>query len=633
MFLLNTAGSFPSLSGRRWIVLLFARSPREVVFRISSQLSREFADRILLSHGLASVVLVLDDPAAVQLVRGACTEACTAIEVWPVESGTLLREGVQILDTSELTRPAPEPVSFDSLPYEAAAQVRQFNANLAMAWLRATRYAPAYESLLLFYHEVAAQASAGLQACNVQSGGTSAHRAELGREYFYRISGLVEMNAALSFLYSQALGSSPSVLDGAFPVAEYSLLGIGSVSLGVWRLYTHMSSVIGDASVPQKIMSSYASAAPFEPFVNRLYFNASDWDEHPAGVHNLPVPADDPTDRRYHTIYFSSRGGFHETLHTISVSWQCIHASALREWNLLTLSHEYLHAHVRDVLDAIIDLADEADLQALADAYAGRTAPATARRAMQLALVSAISEISTARGIAEEALHRDYVAEKIPLTITPDQIRKLHDYSWWYVNEIVVHVLDFLYFYNGQPGVYLSSLWNSWSLVPKVSHNLGHYVQRTICALASGTPCGKPEVAVFPEVCQQLEDEFRHIIDATGGAAVVVEQALEYLTSGEGRDRLKIEFTANLYVVRLTRAFFYDKTIHANLVRDTQSSVDDEGRIRYGLQPGDFEAFRIQSPVAFLRHRFETIAHRDAARDAEFASLWHSLLLIEEEMR
>jgi len=53
-------------------------------------------------------------------------------------------------------------------------------------------------------------------------------------------------------------------------------------------------------------------------------------------------------------VYFSSRWGFHQTVQSVSVSWQCINGNAALDWNLLTLSHEFLHAHLRELLDELL---------------------------------------------------------------------------------------------------------------------------------------------------------------------------------------------------------------------------------------------------------------------------------------
>ena len=59
------------------------------------------------------------------------------------------------------------------------------------------------------------------------------------------------------------------------------------------------------------------------------------------------------------------------------------------------------------------------------------------------------------------------------------------------INEIVVHALDFKYFYNANRELYVDYLWESWATVPSVLANPEHYLLRTF-AVISTTQHGSP---------------------------------------------------------------------------------------------------------------------------------------------
>ncbi|MDO8723253.1 MAG: hypothetical protein Q7J31_13670, partial [Syntrophales bacterium] len=63
--------------------------------------------------------------------------------------------------------------------------------------------------------------------------------------------------------------------------------------------------------------------------------------------------------------YFSGRLGFRETEHTISAAVQSLEAGSDLEWSLLTVTHELLHGHVRNLITVLFqgDLKTEPEKQ------------------------------------------------------------------------------------------------------------------------------------------------------------------------------------------------------------------------------------------------------------------------------
>jgi hypothetical protein len=116
------------------------------------------------------------------------------------------------------------------------------------------------------------------------------------------------------------------------------------------------------------------------------------WESSPVRLNNLDPPADE-VHGRLHVLHFSSRYGFHETMNTMSASWQCVYASASRDWNLLTLSHEFLHAHVREIIALVFhDLSYGDIVRILAEDN-----PANAGEAMAAVIVGAMHHAKRVR--------------------------------------------------------------------------------------------------------------------------------------------------------------------------------------------------------------------------------------------
>ena len=198
-----------------------------------------------------------------------------------------------------------------------------------------------------------------------------------------------------------------------------------------------------------------------------------------------------------------------------------------------------------------------------------------------------------------------------------------------YFQELVVHVLDLLYTFGGDVNRYLAAIWQSWSTVPSVTERIHDYLLRSLCALAAESAMpDRDEKPVFAAVHQQA-GEILEIVHEDFSSPVIAE-ALAYLRSDIGEARLRAEFSQAYYVTRLTKTFFFDPDVAAELRRDPLASVADGSDRQYVFEPGDYPDGKVESPLAFLSDRF---GHETAAADdgLEFASTWHLLLLVDPE--
>ena len=602
------------LDGASALLLCFADSPSALLRAIQNQLPRQYRSRTLISYGLASV-LVAGDIDEIRALEAGHRDLIAASELWPLSGGKLA-----LGDVERRVRPAQavvlEPIERNDLPYDAACQVRQLNVSLEMAIHRASVFTP---ELVAAFTSISAAASDLVDA--LPAAGDDWTVDDVSKHHYY-LSRLLEINAGLAMVISQTLGGVPPVLNSEYPVGEYGLLGIGTATRALWSFYHHLRSCFVQANHAHRLRVNGASVVPFDPFLRLRDLDYTKWKDAPGRLPALPNA--EPRAAAPHLLHFSSRFGFHETAYTLGASWQSLHASSSREWHLLTVTHEYIHSQVRHITAAIYP--SKPDWARLSALYRGAE-PQNALESMQIALIGAMARYAAAREASASVGGEWLVLESDGFIQdpTPEQLSDLLAYELRYLQEIVVHVLDFLYTFHGQSSTYLAAIWQSWSTVPSVTERIHDYLLRCLCALAadavmpeqSSTDVFKAVLALATEDLRNLAADFR---------SPVVDQAVAYLEDTDGRERLEIEFSQAYYIARFTREFLYDPAIATALSKDDLAALGGQGGPVYVFEPGEYPDDTIGSPLAFLSDRFRG-EEKTAGPELEFASLWQLVLL------
>lgn len=614
-------GSPAMLSESGTIAFLYARSASVLGARVVNDLPAEVRDACYLTHGHAAFVVFLDGQQAAADLLERLGDDVAAWELWPYERGEVAGAAIRW----RAPEPAPgwptlESVRSADIGYESGAQIRQFNANLAVLSGILAVYAPEMLELPVWLHESVTDMAKQLVELQETTDET-ALRAGVALE-----SVLIETNAVLTLFCSQIGSGTVPITASTFAVGEYSLLGIGGMCRAAWRLYDHLNKTFAQFGHADTVHQSYTFGAAFDVFAPSQRSDFSAWANSPVNLARLPSTTSD-SKARYHIPYFSSRWGFHEALHSISISWQCLHASATKEWNLLTVTHEFLHAHVREIMDQIRLPQAGATFESLATRHRERSSGTTAMESMQVAIVEALVGIRGAQMFAPNVPGGQNVERHAPVPNHMNgagilELMKAHD---GLLQEIIVHVLDFHYTYGGRDRSFIDSLWSSWSLVPAVIDNVEVYVLRTLSALASSSPSG-PSEQVFDDAVARLR---RCLIDVGNRPRTrpAIQRALLLLNDETRLRRLCVRFLGTRYVVELAKNFFLDERLNAALFRDDQTTVID-GRSTYNLPAGEFVGETPNSPIGFLLDRFDGYANQAGSSEAEYESIWQLIQLI-----
>lgn len=609
------------------VAILFPRSPRRLASIIQSKDPERPDLTAFVTHGLASVVLIGTDLPGIQKFVGSLSQQLSAYEVWPVLHGV-----VSLNDTNLWFRRNDSPngpnVELDTrgLTFEIAAEVRQLNANLTLLGSTISRFSPEMLDLVNFVRgSVSRRLDRARRKDPVDTGSASARELESLHE---DLNDLVDINSCIVMLNSQLGGCLPPVINSDYPVGEFSLFGIGSMVRGAWRIYAHMASVFGGADHPQRLRQQFPATA-FDPGVGGRDVDRQSWERSAQTSSIDAVHVENKKPPRRHVVYFSARWGFHETVNSITLSWQSLTFGASPRWTFLTFSHEFLHSHFREVVRSnVMDVRSPQQLDGLVAEYnstaEGAASPADFKRSLQFFLIRQMISAEDAERSARSLPGGGPRSDPPVRQVTQDDVLRLMSGTMPdFIEEVLVHVMDYHYFFDADDTPFVTAMWSSWTFVPTVHRRLQHYLLRTVLALSSQARSMAPQQA-FEDAVARLRVCFRLVQESEISASGLVLEALAALAHPQTLQQLWVRFRASYELVIFANFFLIDRDIYSALVEDDQA-VPGSGH-RYRLDVGEFPKQPIDSPTGFLLDRLSTIA---SERTIQFETLWEFLLLVE----
>jgi hypothetical protein len=600
------------------LVICYPASPRALLATLQTADARSHLDAsfVAMTHGLGAVIALLPGQVDADAWLARWVDHLVASEVWNLRDGRLADGGPTVRDDYPLAIDTSPVRHLDAseVTGEVASEVEQFNRNLAYFWSRAERYAPEYRPLVGALIDSVEGTLEGVRE-NLALGSQARYR----KAHYVSVSNLVEINSCLTMLNSQLLGAGASLLESSFGVGEYSLLGIGSVTRAAWRIYSHMNEVFARENHLERLRR-LGTQQPFDAaHLTPFDLDIATWGGD--DIDSFEPHEDDEDVGRQHVVYFSSRWGFHQTMQSISISWQCVHSAASPEWTLLTFSHEFLHSHLRELLDELL-LDPRRTASELAELF-NREPESWADAAAQL-LIAELRSIKTAHVLEQSAMASGRTTGRLnqqPPRLTTSELGELVDSQMRVLEEFVVHVMDFIYFYDADDQSYVSSLWHSWALVPNVQPQLRVYLLRTLLALSS-TWSDTDSRAAFGDAAARLENEFRDILEREDHG--LVQEALDLLLEERMRKGLLTRFQGSFTLVKFVRRYLISKRVNSHLFDDAAALEDGS----YASKPPGFSHEPVDSPIGFLLARFRESDPEATQEEVEIETLWQHLQLI-----
>ena len=378
---------------------------------------------------------------------------------------------------------------------------------------------------------------------------------------------------------------------------------------GVAAFTQHVESVFEQYPVDNVIQHKYSLLEGVKTLEACEKADFASWENGDACI-DAHIDTCDKTPIAGRLVYISGRLGFRETQYSITAAIQVLAAVNTISWNLMTLSHELMHAHVRGLLNTIFSEPVQPGGPKQFEGYFEKYWELVNQKdnhPQRPKLIESLRNIVLYYATNISYFERASKAQKFVRADkgVPESSRSVFlDFKKHYrsLNEMVVHVLDFHYFYGCDEETYLALLWKSWGNVPVVLEDIEHYVLRCIIAITS-----KEEGAWkdrFDKSLGILKRELSKLLVEASSSAAIVE-AHKLLEDADAVNRLRLRFLGTLPLAELAIKFLKCDKVHAALIKDDNVSAGDDGEVGrwdYKIKPGEFPGFSVKSPVAFVKY-------------------------------
>jgi len=599
---------------------------------------------IWFSHGLASILFFTDRLANFNGVKSCDRNKLRAYEIWHVKNTRVAIAEQHLNPPSGIDRAVCSLTGPDGLDSEVVIVLDELRHGLNAALVRAAQFLPsslpclerlfpAVNDIIDSLNRLSKPDWEKDQLICVSSTG-SFSPLPLAREKLRQqlTDQLIQINSALSYFISQAYSGIVPILDHECLIRNYSLLGVGTAHNGLAAFTEFCELTFQRLPVDTVIKKEFKKAPGFA-----CQFNPGE----------APKEAVDPRfnvdfylndverlQSKLNLSYFSCRLGFRETQFTITVPLQILTHSGTACWSLMTLTHELMHAHVRAILAALFaplgshDSAktfDEWSVRFQKEFRSANFIPGSLLETLRFAVLNYCFEkpaIDLSAAKLADAPGDNVLTTDLKMV---DTNRFATRFQAFYreINEIIVHVLDFNYFYDCREEPYLMLLWESWAPVAAVMDNVEEYLLRSLLAISSRYSGNN--YSRFTQAIDTLSGVLRKLGEKQG-APPLLAYARSRLVDPILKKQLATKFSLGVYLVDIVQQCLVSKHIHAALYTDPNRTKKDLAYF-YALDTGDFAAVPIASPVAFVADLLRRELEGEACPlSPEYVAAW--LLLV-----
>lgn len=621
IFPVSDRAEIPVADGTYKLLFLSLRTPFQAIRRMVAR-DPDFEKKLWYSLGNCSLLIVDPSLEIASAIGDLLGEEPTAEESWMVSGGVLVsaeprRAAAATVDVVDYTLS-----DYAQLDISTRGVVDEFKATLDSIVRNVAQHLqdelPTFKKLVVVARELTSELVFLETGVPPVPDGLKAYGDSIGRDAFIRlqlknqrIDQLVQINSALSYVSSQAFHGGVPILAAPSLIRHFSLLGVGTAYRALVAIVRRVEMALEEWPIEEVVTSYLPFSRGLPGFTDPVAYDPSRWNE-VCGVDHYLAKVENRGSALPKLPYFSGRLGFRETQFAISAALQLLFAGDGREWHLITMTHEIMHGHVRNLLgrifgaDASSSVSDT--FHSIYERYAGH-------------LLRQIddSELTAIDSIRSVILTYCALSERLgSLTLLPAPIGStlgggkeiLGDLRLWpeeqtwrllkrefrNINELLVLVLDLHYAYRSDLDQYLQHTWRTWPAVPGVLSDVRQYVLRSIFAAASMSESRGP-------LYQRFDDAIRHVVSALRPIAELeaphglLHSVIERLEKAEPDGDLLPAFVASIRVVDLAKHVFF-----SNHVRGAMFSGDitDDATAAANPEPGVFEDLPIGTPFPIL---------------------------------
>ncbi|HKR40219.1 MAG TPA: hypothetical protein VJU59_11165 [Paraburkholderia sp.] len=519
-----------------------------------------------VSYGIHNLIAVTDIPGdeAFSRILLAANNANVPWEGWRIEGTTITHVEYSLAHVEE--PPVGVAVDKPSVAAQLKSASEEYRTLIAVTRAKCARYLPA----------MAPDIEAFDEAFQLVLERTENHQVE-------KLAWLANVNAALSRLSSQTFAGTSPILETECHFWTHSLLGIGTATQALVNIRRHHDKAIANSRLAEKI-NGLASVSDHDVELVSASFTDPRWQAHwlekvRLGKHN--------GEQTYSKLiaYFSGRDGYRSTSFTLSAPLELITGCNTYAWTPLTLTHELSHTLTSLVLSPLLDGIETDDgsarlVKLVTPSY--NYTPRTALDQAQKALVNAYMLLEL-EGLPDE--YHDSGA-----SLTASALRTIVASHHEELVELVTHILDFQYFYGRNVDLYMTSIWESWDVIPNIQSRIEEYITRTLVAVLSNHQRGDDFINVTYDV---VLGQLQRLSDTAAGGQYI---SLAYQRLRDNKEYFCARLLTRVAVVKLVLAFFYDPGTQVEIARDVATAGG-----RYStLRVDQLDDWQIRNPLSFL---------------------------------
>ncbi len=633
----------PDCDNQFHITYFIPLSAYDALAVLRARLASGLQKYIWYSIGLPSVMVIAPATSVADEVAKVLNDGVRARENWKVDNGTCSRTSRQCSFA--------EPVAFDpnvhtvhdpeGLDIDIASIVHNISLGLSEFTTLSAQFLP---QLLPLSAKIAAKVNTYIQMAHRLAAHSSKNcdRTVFGSSHhqLYRVTDhLAQLQSSLAYLRSQAFSCVVPLETSLCLLPTYGLLGIGEAIKALHLCQQTVEAAFVQYPLPKIIRENFAGPSTGVDVLREIQDWESVWDGVIQPIDKTiattsQLISDEP---RPVMMFVSGRLGFKEARYSVSVPPQALTIGGSPRWTVMTLTHELMHSHVRSLLDALFTdngtTAEDCPIPPiLPKDYVSYTSyikdrsrkinPESLKQSLRFAIYNfARWQAAAALNIASS---ERTLKDIMPTTV--ESLRAVVAESWNLANEILAHVLDLHYFYNGRRSQYMESIWRSWATVPGVVEEIDHYLLRSVvvgCTDIKGSISTRVST-----VCDELKDTLIHI--NSHRPSLTLTEAIDRLEKYKDTPWGFSFYGPALYLSDVCRNFFFSSSVQTALLHNDQNATkNDAGHFDYTIDTGEFDATEFRAPFVLIFDRLRRkIAGADTKDAIEMLSADNAWLLL-----
>lgn len=617
----------PDFDKKVYIQFYFVHNPFTTLVEMLRLFSgTDIEKHIWISHGLAAIVYISGDKEEKQslanLFIGQDTEIedklkqnVLAIQEWKLNNTILDPESAILLEPKQ-----PDVKislrDYSRLPPDLQNDIFEFVNCIKTVIQRSKLYTPnftnGFESLIYEMNQIITDLEELFRLdSSISETSDKEKDLKINNERLVQINELteeiVQMNSTLSYVISQGYAGALPIEDNSCLIHAYSLLGVGTAHKAFHTFYRYISNVFSEYSIDTIIEKYYEiPQSPIYSDMKSPYLQ--EWQKNKQWGIDYYVERESGRNENHNLmVHFSGRQGFSESMFSISAAIQCLYLGMTNRWSIITSTHELMHSHVRGIYSLLQERIDKYQWEEISSFLEEPSRN-------DLKLIDGISLITL--NFARAYLHFKQLELEKTETLSHRQkwgvgvtdkslLEEINIASYDVVNEIMAHTLDFYYFYQNDPSIYIKQIWLSWAALPTTPLKVQEYVLRSVSAIATLEDDLDTYIRIR-NACEKTVGILNELVELDKSINnEIYKAAIKQIIKPAAN--FEVLLRACLYLADATKCFFHSEKLQIALFEDitkkkidTNGDIDDGVGLDYALNCGKFEGESITNPVSFI---------------------------------